>query len=134
MHEVNMNMDAVIVAGSVMVTLDMVLSGDKEEPFQVEAIFYGSQDPVVWRLPLNAYLEAVYTGKMARCNDASLRVAPDMVVPRQLRLSGESMLLHLEGYASESGECSDVLISRTSLRLFCDKVGAAITAQFAALP
>lgn len=144
MHDASVTTRGLVLENGTAMTVDIMISWDRENHGKVELIFFGSCAPATWRLPVTLFLTAVYTRGMAKCDDATLqmlgaRTAEVFKVKTDVKdFRGDPMLLHIEGTERESGQrrsyCANVLVDHDVLWAFCDQIGDSIEKMAKALP
>lgn len=147
MHDVHEKLRVTAINSGHVYELDMVMTYDVEEPFDVEVIFLdlATDDAARWVLSLDMFMHATYlrSQAVAYTGDAYMIPMVDDLrvglrerlphIPRQ-RWDADSMVLHLESdvdcdHCGELHEDSmSVIIGFEDLRAFCDKVNDATKA------
>lgn len=145
MHEASIKTRASMSADGQRWAVDVSMSWDKEDPFQVELIFAAitESDIARWVLPVRMFLEGVYL-----CRETASDTSDDphaflvpMDIVAQVTLAGrfpaqylteETMVLHLMGdWCPNCGQHrkeASVFLDREALRRFCDDVHVAMSA------
>lgn len=115
-------------------TLDVMLSWDVEDPFEVEVIFANAKGGAsdTWKLPIDLFMQGVYLRRytLAHTGDAFFTPIDEELVetlrhtvPMQY-LGEEHIILHLRGtcQCGEHVQDSSVFMPVDPLRVFCDAV------------